>query len=201
MAAANTSGKYTHFSGVDATLLKINGVAVTVSEGGTAFASNDVMAPSSVMDALITYTSNVETDPVTGVIKTSIYIDLTGAKSTTTDLDIIGNTGICHIGQITAAVNGTLTAGQITCLETPATGVTDIDFYSATEDTGAYDAGIGALAEVAMITKGGAWAAAAAPVALTAVPAANKYMYITCGDDGTIGTYTAGKFLIELFGV
>lgn len=135
------------------------------------------------------------------LFKTTIFIDLTGAKSSTTDLDIIGYSGVSHIGQITAAKNGTLFYGQVTCLETPATGVTDIDIYSATEGTGAFDGGVAALTETAMLTKGGAWSGAVqTPVRLTTVPAADKYMYLTCGAAGTVGTYTAGQFLIELWG-
>ncbi len=133
--------------------------------------------------------------------KTTIFIDLTGAASSTTDLDIIGTSGVSHIGQITAAVNGTLFYGQVTCLETPATGITDIDIYSATEGTGAFDAGIGTLVEVAMLTSGGVWSAAVeTPIILTTVPATTKYMYLTCGAAGTPATYTAGQFLIELWG-
>jgi len=210
MAAANSSTKYSNFSKVSIGssagngVLRINGVEVTATPAelnALDASAADLMAPSTVMDATVTYTSNVSTDPVTGVILTQIYMDITGAKSSTTDLDIIGDTGVCYVGQITAAINGTITAGQVTCLETPATGVTDIDIYSATEGTGAYDAGIAALAETALITKGGAWAAAAAPVALTGVPAADEYLYLTCGAAGTVGTYTAGKFLIEFYGV
>ena len=210
MAAANSSTKYSNFSKVSIGssagngVLRINGVEVTATPAelnALDASAADLRAPSTVMDATVTYTSNVSTDPVTGVILTQIYMDITGAKSSTTDLDIIGDTGVCYVGQITAAINGTITAGQVTCLETPATGVTDIDIYSATEGTGAYDAGIAALAETALITKGGAWAAAAAPVALTGVPAADEYLYLTCGAAGTVGTYTAGKFLIEFYGV
>ena len=136
------------------------------------------------------------------IFKTTIFIDLTGLASSATDLDIIGvGATAAHFGQITAALNGTLFYGQVTCLETPATGADDIDFYSATEGTGVFDGGIAALAEAAMLTKGGAWAAAAAtPIALTALPAANKYMYAVGGEAGTAGTYTAGQFLIELWG-
>lgn len=135
------------------------------------------------------------------IFKTTIIIDLTGAASSTTDLDIIGTSGVSHIGQITAAKNGTLFYGQITCLETPAGGVADIDLYSATEGTGAFDAGVGALEETAMLTKGGNWTGAAATqIALTTVPAANKYMYLTGGAAGTAAAYSAGQFLIELWG-
>ena len=135
------------------------------------------------------------------VYKTTIFIDLTDAKSSTTDLDIIGLSGVSHIGQITAAKNGTLFFGQVTCLETPAGGVTDIDFYSATEGTGAYDGAVASLTETVMRTNGGAWSAAAATqIAFTNLPVADSYMYLTCGAAGTAGTYTAGQFMIELWG-
>jgi len=136
------------------------------------------------------------------IFKTDIFMDLTGLASSTTDLDIIGKgTDPAHFGRITAELNGTLFYGQVTCLETPAGGVDDIDFYSATEGTGKFDDGIAALAEVAMRTNGGAWSAAAAtPIALTALPAAGKYMYAVAGAGGTAASYTAGQFLFELWG-
>ena len=136
------------------------------------------------------------------IFKTTILIDLTGTASSTTDLDIIGTSGVSHIGQITAAKNGTLFFGQVTCLETPAGGIVDIDFYSATEGTGVFDGAVGDLAETVMLTKGGNWSAAAATqIAFAALPAANKYMYITGGAAGTAAAYSAGQFLIELWGV
>jgi len=135
------------------------------------------------------------------IFKTTIFIDLTDAKSSTTDLDIIGLSGISHLGQITVAKNGVLFYGQITCLETPATGVTDIDFYSAVEGTGAFDAGIAALDETELYAKGSAAAGAAATqIILPVLPAADEYLYMTCGAAGTPATYTAGQFIIELFG-
>lgn len=137
---------------------------------------------------------------VGGLFLTRIYIDLTGLGSSTTDLDIIGQgVAAAHLGQITADRNGTIEAVRMTCLEAPAGGVTDIDLYSATEATGVFDAGIGTLVETAIITAGGAWTNGAVKGA-TAVPAADKYLYLTGGAAGTAGTYTAGKFLIELFG-
>lgn len=136
------------------------------------------------------------------LIKTEIVIDLTDAKSSTTDLDIIGNhaSNPSHIGQITAAVNGTIIAGSMRCLELPTTGADDIDLYCATEGTGVFDGGIAALAETALITAGGAWANGTLK-GMTALPAANKYLYLCGGEGGTAGTYNAGIFLIELWGV
>lgn len=138
-----------------------------------------------------------------GIKTTRILTDLTGLVGSTTDLDIIGNTGgaaNCHFGQVTAARSGTLIGGQVTCLELPAGGVTDIDFYSATEATGAQDALVTSLTETALITAGGAWTSGASK-GMTALPAANEYLYVANGAGAVPGTFTAGKFLIELFGV
>ena len=132
------------------------------------------------------------------VVKTTIIVDLTGAASSTTDLDIIGTSGVSHIGQVTAVVNGTYLGGFMTCLEAPTGGVTDIDLYAATEGTGAFDGGIAALAETAIVTAGGAWTLGLTKPFLVDV-AANKYLYLTGGAAGTAATYTAGRFLLEFW--
>lgn len=135
-----------------------------------------------------------------GIIRTQIYVDLTGLASSTTDLDIIGvGASVAYIGQHTVATNGILYAGRMICLELPAGGAVDIDLYAATEGTGVFDAGIATLAETALLTKDGAWAARTVS-SLTALPAANQYLYLTGGAAGTAATYTAGQFLIEFEG-
>jgi len=135
-----------------------------------------------------------------GIIRTSYLIDLTGLSSSTTDLDIIGQgVSAAYIGQITAALNGTILTGRITCLEAPAGGVTDIDLYSATENTGVFDGLVTDLTETALLTSGGAWSAGTFK-SFSAWPAANEYLYLTGGAGGTAAAYTAGKFLIELEG-
>lgn len=135
-----------------------------------------------------------------GIYLTRILLDLTGLGSSTTDLDIIGQgASAAHIGQITAAQNGTVLAIRMTCLEAPAGGVNDIDLYAATEGTGVFDGGVASLTETALITAGGAWTSGATKGSVD-VPAADQYLYLTGGAGGTAGTYTAGKFLIELFG-
>lgn len=133
------------------------------------------------------------------VAYTQIYIDITGLQSSTTDLDIIGKgVGVAHIGRVTTAVNGLIFAGRMGCLVVPTTGADDIDLYSATEGTGAFDAGIAGLAETALVTAGGAWTRT--NKVFTLLPAADEYLYLTNGEAGTVGTYDAGKFLIELWG-
>lgn len=136
-----------------------------------------------------------------GIITTRIFIDLTGLVGSATDLDIIGNTGgatSAHLGRIVTATAGTMIGGRVTCLEVPAGGSADVDFYSASESTGAQDGLVTSLTETALVTSGGAWTSGASK-GMTALPAANDYIYITNGA-ASGGTFTAGKFLIEFFG-
>lgn len=132
------------------------------------------------------------------ITKTEIVIDLTDTKSVATDLDIIGVSGVSYIGQITSANNGTIVMGMMTCLEVPVGGAVDIDFYSAAEATGAYDGLVTDLTETALVTAGGNWTLGLEKV-LTGIPAANDYLYLTSGV-ATAGTYSAGKFLIQMWG-
>ena len=134
-----------------------------------------------------------------GIIKTSILIDLTGLRSTANG-DIIGVDGtsnVCHIGQITAARNGTILAGRMTCFETPAGGDPDINVHSATEGTGVEDGAISDLTETLLVNSGDL--ATGTVVTVTGVPAADEFLYLTLGAT-TNADYTAGKLLIELFG-
>jgi hypothetical protein len=135
------------------------------------------------------------------LITTHIFIDIAGLVVSTTDLDIIGDSAAAnsHAGQIITAESGQLLSGSVSCLELPATGVVDIDFYSATEGTGTENDPVGGLTETILLTKGGVWAAGDI-TALTTLPAANEYLYLTAGAAGTPGTYSAGQFLIELIG-
>jgi len=138
---------------------------------------------------------------VTGTIKKlTIMLDLTGTGSSTTDNDIIGSgASQASIGRILAAEIGTVLTVKMTCLEVPAGGVVDIDLYSATAATGAFDSLITDLDETVLITSGGNWTNGRA-LGATTVPPANDYLYLTAGAGGTPGTYTAGKFLIEICG-
>ncbi len=134
-----------------------------------------------------------------GVIRTYIYIDLTGLASSTTDLDIIGvGASVAYLARITNALNGEIFAGKMSCIEVPVGGADDIDLYAATEGTGVFDGGIAALAETALVTSAGAWTRV--PKLFSALPVADAYLYLTGGEAGTAATYTAGKFLIELDG-
>lgn len=135
------------------------------------------------------------------LVYTSIFIDLTGLNSSAAG-DIIGDDGAanCHLGKITTARCGTLIGGRMSCWETPAGGEPDIDLYSATEATGTEDAAITGLTETALLDAAADWTGLLAPKGLTALPADGQYLYLVGSGGGTDAAYTAGKFLIELWG-
>ena len=134
-----------------------------------------------------------------GIFHTSILIDLTGLASSGSG-DIIGKaaTANSHIGQITAAVNGTVLGGKLTCLEAPAGGDPDINLWYADEATGAEDAAITSLSNQVQMCDSGDLALNSV-ISIPTPPAADKYIYMVTGA-ATNADYTAGKLLIEFFG-
>lgn len=136
------------------------------------------------------------------LIKTTYTIDLTGLNSGGTDGDIIGfaDTANCHIGQWTTALNGIYCKGLMSCAELVAGGEPDIDVYSATEATGTEDAAIGGITAVALLAAAADWTQGAQK-ACTGILAPNKYLYLVASGGATNATYTAGKFVLELWGI
>jgi hypothetical protein len=137
------------------------------------------------------------------IIETKILIDLTGLHSEAVDGDIIGvdaSTDPAYIGQITAARNGTILGGTMRCLEVPAGGDPNIALYSATESTGAESDAISGLTETVIFDPNADWTIDM-DRSITGIPAADQYLYLAQGDAaGTDADYTAGKFLITLYG-
>jgi hypothetical protein len=150
-----------------------------------------------------TPTVSSEITKVGKIITTHIFLDITGAVSSTTLNDIIGDDDAAnaHFGQVISSESGQIVSGTVTCLEVPATGVTDIDFNASSASTGAEDADVTALADyIALLSKGGAWALNDV-TALTDLPdATSDYLYLSVGVAGTADTYSAGQFLVELIG-
>jgi hypothetical protein len=178
--------------GPDATVHAILANLLTGLPGGT------VSKGSGITGAGTVYKSTVVREG--DLIVTKILIDLTDLTSGGTAGDIIGGasgTANSHIGQITAAVTGTVQAIKMECLETPAGGDTDLDLYSATEGTGAEDVAISTLTETQLINAG--TQASGTVTAAAAVPAADQYLYLV-GQGTANAAYTAGKFLITIYG-
>lgn len=159
--------------------------------------TTDMLPGASITDAAASFGGTVRR--IGDIIETVIAIDLTGLRSTAAG-DIIGDDGsseYAHIGQITAALNGTIFAGKIECLEAPTGGDPDIDLYSATEATGAEDAAISGLTETQLVDSGDHTAGSVK--LLTAFPAADQYLYLVAGAT-TDADYTAGLLIITLYG-
>jgi hypothetical protein len=181
--------------GVD--LSTLTATAAEVNKLDDSLAAN-LMAAGSGADGMDNYAAGVFRNG--SLIVTRILVDFDGLLDGGTAGDIIGEDGVanCHIGQITAAKNGTILGGRITCLQAPAGGSTDVDLYSAAEGTGSNDAAISTLTETQLINHG-AWSAGQVDE-LEAMPAADSYLYLVSQGTGDTA-YTAGIFLIELFGL
>jgi hypothetical protein len=133
-----------------------------------------------------------------GIYRVTILVDLTGLNSGGTAGDIIGVNGTANPCYIALLPDMIVLGGRMTCLETPAGGDTDIDLYSATEGTGVEDQAITALTETEIINAG--TQAVGTVTYFAADPVANTYLYLV-GQSTSNATYTAGRFLIEIFGV
>jgi len=190
--------------------LSIGGTAIT----STATELNQLdgavlatMSPGSGTTAAVGQYAATVTKAPNGLYKTEILIDITGLNEGGTAADIIGDAGgvaNCHIGQITAAVNGTIIAGRVHCLEVPAGGDVDLDFYAGDLGTGAQDANIDTAdsGSATALLDHGNWSANEIDE-LTGLPLADEYLYIATGAGTTLNDddYTGGIFLIELWGV
>ena len=176
--------------------------AVTLSTTGAA--SLATVEPMSAGAGITTGTGTVIKYGVLRVgkiITTQIFIDLTGLRSGDAN-DIIGKdaTSGCSIGQITTAVNGTVTAGTIQCLEVPAGGDPDVDLYYADNNAGVEDAGVASLTNpVKLIDSGDLTLGNHTGFIVDVTLPADKFLYLACGDT-TDGDYTKGKILITLYG-
>lgn len=203
--AVNSSGTLIDVFTIDSTgvvsaSLAFLGLTATATELNKLDDSVTVLTKGAGVSAMESYASGYIRNGT--LITTRIVIDMTGLVGSATDLDIIGNTGgaaSAHIGQLASAVTGTLIGGSVTCLEVPAGGTNDIDFYSATVSTGAQDGLVTDLTETALVTSGGAWTSGATK-GMTALPTAGDYLYI-CNGAASGGTFSAGKFLINFYGL
>lgn len=191
MSEVDVKYKYTKFaSGVDfLSDVKLAGSAVKSS---TAAAAGSGMSAATAIKTSVTKHGDL--------FVTRIYLDIEGLNEGGTAGDIIGTNSAanCYVTQITAALNGTIVGGTVTCLEVPAGGTTDIDIYSATAATGTEDAAISGISGTQNINHG-AWSAGQIDE-ISTMPAANDYLYLVGQGTGNTA-YTAGRFLIELIGV
>jgi hypothetical protein len=169
---------------------------------GTMAFRDDIFYPVVAGTGITTGTGTVHGGAVSlqgGMKRVDIVIDITGLNSGGTAGDIIGVNGTanpCYIAQLPSM---TVLGGRMTCLEVPAGGDDDLDLYSATEGTGVEDQAVTALTETQLVDAGGAWTLNLSRGFL-ADPTSAGFLYLV-GQGTANTTYTAGRFLIEVYGV
>ncbi len=140
---------------------------------------------------------------VNGVIITEIKIDITGLGCKG-DLqgDAIGLVagGAAYIGRYVTASYGIVYRIEMSCLELPAgsaTSVLDIDLMAENDGDVVYDGPV----DDTVLARAGVWAAGETIVDDAPALTANDYFYLGEGDTtGDTGVYTAGQFLIRMYG-
>jgi hypothetical protein len=131
------------------------------------------------------------------IIITRIFVDLTDLLSTSGAGNVIGgnNSNPSHIGQITAAKNGTIFHASMICTEAPTTGDADINLHAVGDSAIAK----GSSAGGSTVLNGGTQSRNTETLPSGTLPTANQYLYLAQGGT-TAGTYDAGQLLIELHG-
>ena len=171
-------------------------------DGATSLSTTARMsAGTGISSGAAVYKTSVHTKG--NIIYTDILIDLTGLSSGDEANDIVGKadgTANCHIGQITSAINGTIFAGEVRCLEVPAGGDPDVDLWYADEATGVEHTDVTDLTnQIQVINNADHTIVRVTPFLDTVFPAADGYLYLATGA-ATNATYTSGRFLIKMWG-
>lgn len=133
-----------------------------------------------------------------GVIITQFTIDLTGLASVATANDVIGLAagGVAYIGRNVVATNGVIFKTEFSCIETPAGGDNDVNVVVNSSGTLEYDGAGGTT----YISNSGDLLAGQTIQNLVPALTANHYFYLTAGTGDTAATYTAGMYVLRLYG-
>ena len=135
------------------------------------------------------------------IVKTTIYIDVTGLRHTATN-KVIGDDGTttpAYIAKIVAADHGTIFSGRMTCLEVPDSTAINMAIYRSTSGTIKEGDAASGMAGTGMVCDGGDQSIGEVTVFTnTILPDANDYLYMVCDASGADADYTKGKFLIEM---
>ena len=147
---------------------------------------------------------------INGEIVTTLLVDIAGFADSGTVKDVLGENGAAaaYITRITTAVNGIIYKAEIACVEIPAGSNAELDIDLVTSsnslaEDALYDSG---TTEVALIPAtadwtAGAWRGTAPGLDCTNISANSHYVYLANGSGAASGgTYSAGKFIIKLYG-
>ena len=149
---------------------------------------------------------SVKTANINGECVTTILVDLEGMKSKDDEGDVIGIAGTAnsYLMKWETARHGVAYKLEMACLEAPTGGTEDIDLRSNSSATATYDTD--GSSYTALLAAGGDWSVGkrlgtdGANGTQTQI-ANNDYLYLVAGDANTDGVYTAGKYVIKIYGV
>lgn len=132
-----------------------------------------------------------------GIIITQIKFDVTGLTAGATANDVIGLTGTAtaNIGRNVVANNGIIFKTLFTCLETPLTGDNDINVCTSASAIAADGAG-----GTTYISNSGDLLIGQSVQNLVPALTANDYYYLTAGTGDADFAYTAGQYILTLWG-
>ena len=145
---------------------------------------------------------------VNGEIVTTILVDIEGLLVSGTVKDIIGEDGVgaAYVTRISTVKTGIVYKAEMSCIEAPAGSNTtaDIDLVSNTaslaEDVEYDDSGTA----VAILPATAGWTVGMTRTSAAGLDLSNcedDYLYLVNGSGANSGgTYTAGKFIIKLYG-
>tara|TARA_Y100000356_G_scaffold130351_1_gene132521 strand:- start:121 stop:846 length:726 start_codon:yes stop_codon:yes gene_type:complete len=149
---------------------------------------------------------SVRTTNLNGETITTILVDLEGMKSKNDDNDIIGIAGTdsASLMRWETARHGVCYKIEMACIEAPTGGTEDIDLLSNSSPSATYDTDGSGF--TALLTAGGDWSLGKrlgtdGSNGVQTQLANNDYLYLAAGDANTDGVYTAGKYIIKLYGV
>lgn len=134
-----------------------------------------------------------------GVIVTQIKFDLTGLASVATANDVIGLSagGAAYIGRNVVATNGVIFKTSIAVLETPAGGDNDVNVVTSSNAALAYD---GAGGTTYLVGDLGDLLVGKSVENLVPALTEGDYFYLTAGTGDTAAAYTAGQYIVTLYG-
>ena len=149
---------------------------------------------------------SVRTTNLNGETITTILVDLEGMKSKNDDNDVIGIAGTdsASLMRWETARHGVCYKIEMACIEAPTGGTEDIDLLSNSSPSATYDTDGSGF--TALLTAGGDWSLGKrlgtdGSNGVQTQLANNDYLYLAAGDSNTDGVYTAGKYIIKLYGV
>ena len=134
-----------------------------------------------------------------GVITTQIKFDLTGLASVATANDVIGLAagGAAYVGRNVVATNGVIFKTSISVLETPTGGDNDVNVVTSASAALAYD---GAGGTTYLVGDLGDLLVGKTVENLVPALTEGDYFYLTAGTGDTAAEYTAGMYVLTLYG-